>query len=95
VCNNEEFYTKQRGTQTGLYCSSCHAWIKWISKKDLKTFNESGYVAAKPQPQKKGSKRTLKDGIISYIHYLEVQGGYEDVMRDLTRIVEEYQQEDE
>ena len=36
-CGCEEFYTKESGTQTGLYCKKC---IKWLSKKEITDFNK-------------------------------------------------------
>lgn len=38
-CDCEEFYTKESGTQTGLYCKKCNKWIKWLSKKEVVDFN--------------------------------------------------------
>ena len=28
-------YTDQKGNNTGLYCSDCGVWIKWLSKEEL------------------------------------------------------------
>lgn len=39
-CGCEEFYTKESGTQTGLYCKKCNKWIKWLSKKEVADFNK-------------------------------------------------------
>ena len=45
VCGFEEFHTKQNtkinnGIQTGLYCSGCGRWIKWLSKEELRLFDK-------------------------------------------------------
>ena len=34
-CNGENFELREKGTQTGLYCTDCGAWIKWVPKKDI------------------------------------------------------------
>ena len=45
VCGCEEFYTKQNtkinnGIQTGLYCSDCGRWIKWLGKEEVRLFEK-------------------------------------------------------
>lgn len=37
-CGSTNLYTDQNGNNTGLYCSDCGAWIKWLSKKELRAF---------------------------------------------------------
>lgn len=39
-CNSENLFTKENGNQTGLYCKDCGAWIKWLSKKELRVLHE-------------------------------------------------------
>jgi len=31
-----EVFIQVKGTQTGLYCSECGKWIKWLSKDEIK-----------------------------------------------------------
>lgn len=33
-CGCKEFFTQEKGTHKGLYCSSCGSWIKWLSKNE-------------------------------------------------------------
>ena len=45
VCGSKEFYTKQNtklnnGIQTGLYCSGCGRWIKWLGKEEVRLFEK-------------------------------------------------------
>lgn len=35
-CGNTSFYTERNGNHTGLYCEKCGAWIKWLSKDELR-----------------------------------------------------------
>ena len=35
-CGSTDLYTDQKGNNTGLYCSDCGAWIKWLSKEELR-----------------------------------------------------------
>ena len=39
-CGCEEFYTKESGTQTRLYCKKWNKWIKLLSKKEITDFNK-------------------------------------------------------
>lgn len=40
-CGSTDLYIDQNGNNTGLYCSDCGAWIKWLSKKELRAFGYS------------------------------------------------------
>ena len=40
-CGSVDLYTKNKGNNIGLYCSDCGAWIKWISKDELRAFEHS------------------------------------------------------
>ncbi len=35
-CGSIDVFMKPKGSQTGLYCSDCGKWIKWISKNEVK-----------------------------------------------------------
>ena len=35
-CGGETFETREKGTQTGLYCSTCYTWQKWLNKAEVK-----------------------------------------------------------
>ena len=37
-CGSISLYTKSKGNQTGLYCSDCGAWIKWLNKDEIRAF---------------------------------------------------------
>ncbi len=37
-CGGTAFHTQPKGNNTGLYCTGCGSWIKWLSKADLKAF---------------------------------------------------------
>ena len=43
ICSCETFYIKKDtktngGIQTGLYCSGCGRWIKWLGKEELRLY---------------------------------------------------------
>lgn len=33
-CGSVDLFIKENGVQTGLYCSDCGSWIKWLGKND-------------------------------------------------------------
>ena len=35
----KEFFTEEHGNQTGLYCSACGKWQKWLKKDEIRLFN--------------------------------------------------------
>ena len=57
-CGCEEFYTKESGTQTGLYCKKCNKWIKWLSKKEVTDFNSKSFS-------------TIEDRLWRFVEFLE------------------------
>lgn len=40
-CGSTSLFIEKKGNNTGLYCSDCGAWIKWLGKGELKAFEHS------------------------------------------------------
>ncbi len=40
-CGSVSLHTEVKGNNTGLYCDDCGAWIKWLSKDELRAFEYS------------------------------------------------------
>lgn len=40
-CGSLDLHTEISGNNTGLYCSDCGAWIKWLGKGELRAFENS------------------------------------------------------
>ena len=38
-CDCEKTFIKKSGNHTGLYCSNCGKWIKWLTKDEIRVFN--------------------------------------------------------
>lgn len=34
-CGGKGFFTEEHGNQTGLYCSACGKWQKWLKKDEI------------------------------------------------------------
>lgn len=37
-CGGTSLHTEAKGSNTGLYCDICGAWLKWLSKDELRAF---------------------------------------------------------
>ena len=35
-CGSIDLFTTNNGTQHGLYCKDCGAWIKWLGKEEAR-----------------------------------------------------------
>lgn len=40
-CGSIDLHTEVKGSNTGLYCNDCGAWIKWLGKDELRAFEYS------------------------------------------------------
>lgn len=40
-CGSTSLHTEVKGNNTGLYCDDCGAWVKWLSKDELRAFDHS------------------------------------------------------
>lgn len=40
-CGSIELHTEVKGSNTGLYCSDCGAWVKWLGKDELRAFENA------------------------------------------------------
>lgn len=49
-CGSKEFFTEKHGNQTGLYCSACGKWQKWLKKDEIRLFDhgvQEGWISVK------------------------------------------------
>ena len=40
-CGSTSFFTEKKGTATGLYCSECGKWYKWLTKDEIRLSEHS------------------------------------------------------
>ena len=40
-CGSISLHTEIKGSNTGLYCDDCGAWVKWLGKDELRAFEHS------------------------------------------------------
>ena len=43
-CGSLDLHTEEKGSNTGLYCSDCGAYQKWLSKDELRAFKHAKSV---------------------------------------------------
>lgn len=43
-CGSISLHTEVKGSNTGLYCDDCGAWVKWLGKDELRAFEHSQKV---------------------------------------------------
>ena len=59
-CGSLDFFMNKQGNNTGLYCSMCGKWQKWMSKDEIRLFEHNH------KPKKKNeTKQTWGDKIRS------------------------------
>lgn len=58
-CGSLDFFIKKQGNNTGLYCSMCGKWQKWMNKDEIRLFEHYS------TPKKKKIKQTNADRIRS------------------------------
>lgn len=46
-CGSISLHTEEKGNNVGLYCDDCGAWIKWLSKDELRAFNHAKEMETK------------------------------------------------
>lgn len=37
-CGSKKFFIEEHGSQTGLYCTKCGKWQKWLNKDEIRVF---------------------------------------------------------
>ena len=45
-CGSSHFFTEVKGTASGLYCSECGKWQKWLNKDELRAFKNDYALSA-------------------------------------------------
>ena len=65
-CGSVDLYTEVKGTNTGLYCSDCGAYQKWLGKDELRAF-ENAITKQKDNRWITASERLPEDGILVLI----------------------------
>ena len=64
-CGSVSLHTEVKGNNTGLYCDDCGAWIKWLSKDELRAFNFS------LQESINNNQKSIETRLNEFIEYLD------------------------
>lgn len=60
-CGGNEFFTEEHGNQTGIYCSACGKWQKWLGKDEIRLFNHGTIPSHNVAIQTEGFQNTVCD----------------------------------
>ena len=55
------YVRKISGTHTGVYCSHCSSWVKWLSKKEIAYLESIGVDLNSLEPENKKPKAQIHD----------------------------------
>lgn len=66
-CNSNNFHTEQKGSQTGLYCSNCGKWVKWLGQDELRAFLHSQNLS----PKSENSETDLKERLERFVKVID------------------------
>lgn len=47
-CKSSNFIIIPKGSQSGLYCAECGAWLKWLGKSEKTVYEAKGTQEIKP-----------------------------------------------
>lgn len=70
-CGSIDLFTKEKGGNTGLYCSDCGSWIKWLGKDELRAFQVSKENNHTGDTKISNSEETIITELNKFIDYLE------------------------
>lgn len=87
-CGGKEFFTEEHGNQTGLYCSTCGKWQKWLKKDEIRLFNHN--VKVKNASLMKRLKARIAESAIK-VSTVKIPHTYMKAVgtRELEKILEE------
>lgn len=69
-CGCKAFFTEEHGNQTGLYCSACGKWQKWLKKDEIRLFNH-GMI---PSPDEATVKYCENDIKVCHDVAMQIEG---------------------
>ena len=68
-CGSKNYMIEKHGNNTGLYCSDCGKWHKWLSKDDVRVYSELNRTE-KSEENTDDSKRII-DQLKEFTDYLD------------------------
>lgn len=92
-CGSTDFFVEVKGTATGLYCSECGKWQKWLTKDEVRAFEHKGveyatkkvYSAIKRKLMERINESAIVVSTVKVPHtYMKAVG-----TRELEKILEE------
>lgn len=83
-CGSTEFFVEKNGNQTGLYCSKCGRWFKWLTKDEIRLFKHNSKSKV-DELMERINQSAIKVSTVSVPHtYMKAVG-----TKEIERIVRE------
>lgn len=78
-CGSLDFFIEKQGNNTGLYCSMCGKWQKWMNKDDIRLFEHNHKTKKKNEKRQTwGDKiRSMNDEELAELFSEKCQIGIE------------------
>lgn len=70
-CGSISLHTEVKGSNMGLYCDDCGAWVKWLGKDELRAFEHS------KKENNKSSNEDMKTRLKEFVEFLEKKIDFE------------------
>lgn len=77
-CGSVSLHTEVKGSNTGLYCDDCGAWVKWLGKDELRAFEHSQKEKTNNDPSK---SKDIISRLNEFVEYLDrkIDSEYENL----------------
>ena len=77
-CGSISLHTEVKGSNTGLYCDDCGAWVKWLGKDELRAFEHSQKEKTNNDPSK---SKDIISRLNEFVEYLDrkIDSEYENL----------------
>ena len=69
-CGSISLHIENKGNNVGLYCNDCGAWIKWLSKDEVRAFNYANQVKNGDNISNDDKYTAMIDNLQKFISFL-------------------------
>jgi hypothetical protein len=71
-CGSNHTHIERKSNNTGLYCDKCGAWIKWLSKEELRAYTQLNIKSDEfPKECKPINSTTLIQRLNDFVAFLD------------------------
>lgn len=70
-CGSISLHTEVKGSNTGLYCDDCGAWVKWLGKDELRAFEHSKKNQILAQMRDTAPDKSIIQRLNEFVEFLD------------------------